>query len=534
MHRALQLDNLNRLPPAMRRAAKIAYSPNSTPDDISLLLSYLSASTEEEATQMLRAFYANLDPSRLPDEDHFDTESPSPETENTIFRAYQSLVALHAINFPSAIGPNIWPRAWPWTRFIHLYRDYLLGIPPQSEEKCCLNFLMFAGIFVHHPASWELILSTPGVRFIVAKAWPYVSRVKDPKRREVVFTHLGYFLADKSAAEPTAMAEFIEAAVGSYAALAELIVDHYFLPIVPDTGTVMDFMEVHYLDSVLDFLRHMAPNLFDHNTLGCPLGDFADALISQSIVGTVSNAARTVSECDTSTSSAVAALDKCFTILGLILVMRPDKCDVSRALDNGLLPFGTLIEERLRVYASYCAGESLSMKACDNLKAINKEAISHHVNYPSCVRLCMKNTEIKTCRFHEAGAVHETISGRAFLTLYNYSRGAVLIDVHPLTDEKVIEFMGGKGGAWEKTALRAARSDGRMSLDGVVISVATGLRYWVVPLRANSSAVCDWVQQMASELPDEVDREQWDAGDMIPQMLAPLIGRDDAGLLEIH
>jgi hypothetical protein len=80
---------------------------------MSLLLSYLSTSTEEEATQMLPAFYVNLDPSRLPDEDHFDTESSSPETKNDIFRAYHSLVALHAINFPSAIGPDIWPRAWP-------------------------------------------------------------------------------------------------------------------------------------------------------------------------------------------------------------------------------------------------------------------------------------------------------------------------------------------------------------------------------------------------------------------------------------
>ncbi|KAJ7908474.1 hypothetical protein B0H13DRAFT_2331341 [Mycena leptocephala] len=173
---------------------------------MSLLLSYLSTSTEEEATQMLPAFYANLDPSRLPDEDHFDTESSSPETKNDIFRAYHSL-----------------------TRFIHLYRKHLPGIPPQSEEKCCLDFLMFA---------------TPGVRFIVAKTWPYASRVKDPKRREVVFTHLGYFLADKSTAEPAAMAEFIEGAGGSYAALAALVVDHHFLSVIPDTGTVMDFMEM--------------------------------------------------------------------------------------------------------------------------------------------------------------------------------------------------------------------------------------------------------------------------------------------------
>jgi hypothetical protein len=89
-----------------------------------------------------------------------------------------------------------------------------------------------------------------------------------------VFTHLGYFLADKSTAEPAAMAEFIEGAGGSYAALAALVVDHYFLSVIPDTGTVMDFMEVYYLDNVFDFLRHTAPNLFDHNTIGWPARNY--------------------------------------------------------------------------------------------------------------------------------------------------------------------------------------------------------------------------------------------------------------------
>ncbi|KAF7371457.1 hypothetical protein MSAN_00782700 [Mycena sanguinolenta] len=72
MHRSLRLDTLSLLPISIRRFAIPA--ANGSVDDLDHLLDLV----EDDAaryTQCLPVLYANLDPNRIPDEEHLNTDA---------------------------------------------------------------------------------------------------------------------------------------------------------------------------------------------------------------------------------------------------------------------------------------------------------------------------------------------------------------------------------------------------------------------------------------------------------------------------
>ncbi|KAJ7675526.1 hypothetical protein B0H17DRAFT_1080622 [Mycena rosella] len=426
MHSSLRLNKLSRLPPSMRTAANAACGPNRSVQDIRRVMTYLSTGTEEQSVLMLPVFYVNLDPAGIPDEDTFDTEAP-PEAGGLIGRALLSLQALYTIKFSADIGPVIWPRVWPWVRFIYLYRDHLPGLPPQSETVFCLEFLMFAGTFADHPETHALILSTPGVRFMAARAWPSVHKLVDPKRREIGFNDLRGFLADKRAAEPAHLSELIDGAGGTLEHLARLVV-LYIDSLVSSPNIAMHFMSVHFFSGALDFITTMDPNLRKPDHIYTPTNAFTTALVSKNLVRTLSSALCALSV--TTTPQALHEVQRGSSILGLIFSKRLGYHLIADALDHNILralincahhkrhshiqPFLTVVlppsllyypvisaldraladvadlletesfktcevyeqwdkfvslaNERLDVFHSYNSGENPSMRACDNMK----------------------------------------------------------------------------------------------------------------------------------------------------------------------
>ncbi|KAJ6517395.1 hypothetical protein C8R47DRAFT_1312885 [Mycena vitilis] len=341
MHPALRLENLNRLPPSMRRAARSACSATRSIDDIRRVQTYIATATEAQTLLMLPIFYTNLDPSDVPDPDRYDTENPPADAESRIGRALLSLISLYTLQFPVEIGPDIWPRVWPWVQFIYTYRDDLPNIPQQSEGIFCLEFLMFAGTFADHEETFSLIQSTPGVWFFVAKAWPRVPKIVDPKKREVGFSDLRSFITGNNVLEPANLAELIDGAGGTLGHLAHLTA-LYLEAMIPVDGSTIHYMYVLYVCAILDFAGHMEPAFRNRPaTFGAPLGAFGVALTTHNIVQTLTHILCTLETADSDMplfSMTQHALRKSFWMLGTILVTRPGKIQwLSDALEAKLL-----------------------------------------------------------------------------------------------------------------------------------------------------------------------------------------------------
>ncbi|KAJ7604512.1 hypothetical protein DFH06DRAFT_1254770 [Mycena polygramma] len=291
---------------------------------------------------MLPIFYTNLDPLDVPDQDRYDTENPPADAESRIGRALLSLVSLYVLQFPVEIGPDIWPRVWPWVQFIYTYREHLPNIPSQSEGVFCLEFLMFVGTFAKHEETFSLIRSTPGIWFFVAKAWPRVPKILDPQKRVVGFTDLCSFISEGDVFEPANLAELIEGAGGTLDHLAHLTA-LYFEAMIPANGGAINYMYVLYLRDILDFAAHMEPvfrtTSSDH--FGAPLGAFGAALTTHNSVHTLTHILCVLEKVDSTmpiAPMAKHATKKLLWILGTILASTSGKIQwLSDAIEAKLL-----------------------------------------------------------------------------------------------------------------------------------------------------------------------------------------------------
>ncbi|KAJ7624221.1 hypothetical protein DFH06DRAFT_1230018 [Mycena polygramma] len=291
---------------------------------------------------MLPIFYVNLDPREVPDQDRYDTENPPADAESRIGRALMSLISLYTLQFPIEIGPDIWPRVWPWVQFIYTYRNHLPNIPSQSAGVFCLEFLMFAGTFANHEETFSLIRSTPRVWFFVAKAWPRVPKILDPKKREVGFSDLRSFIEGDKVHEPANFAELIDGAGGTLDHLAYLTT-LYLEAMIPVEGSTIHYMYVLFLCAILDFAGCMEPAFRTSSSdgIGGPFGDFGAALTSYNIVQTLTHILHVLEKADPTgpmVSMNEHALRKSLWILGTILVATPGKIKwLSDALEAKLL-----------------------------------------------------------------------------------------------------------------------------------------------------------------------------------------------------
>ncbi|KAJ7642604.1 hypothetical protein DFH06DRAFT_603600 [Mycena polygramma] len=282
---------------------------------------------------MLPVWYTNLDPAHIPNPHDFDRDDLYADAEGCISRAMVSLQTLYATTFPTSIGLDIWPRAWPWVQFLYMYRDHLPNIPPLAGDQFCVDFLMFAGTFFDHEETFSLITSSPGVFFMVAKAWPHALQVMHPSKREVVLNDLHSFIAHDDVVIPANRAEIIDGAGGTLNHVADLIV--LYIEAVAPAGHAMDVTSVYFLRGILDFIVQMEPELTSRDSVGHPLGPLGTALASHKFVPTVAEllcALGTVTF-DEDEDLAPLAIHISFTILVTILVAPPSNL---RRIADGL------------------------------------------------------------------------------------------------------------------------------------------------------------------------------------------------------
>ncbi|KAJ7752561.1 hypothetical protein B0H16DRAFT_1723498 [Mycena metata] len=189
--------------------------------------------TDSEKILFLPVFYTNLDPAHIPTPE--DLEYLQPDTEARIACASVALEGLFNLTNlvatkyqePDDVGPALWPRVWPWTFFMHEYRDYLRAASAFWEPVAYTRFLFFVSdIFGPHPIR-GVISSTPGFRVLMARVWTILPRLR---REKAAFEPCLWFLASIIGAldysDPDHFAEMVEGAGGTLDDLASLALRH--------------------------------------------------------------------------------------------------------------------------------------------------------------------------------------------------------------------------------------------------------------------------------------------------------------------
>ncbi|KAJ7623072.1 hypothetical protein DFH06DRAFT_1481832 [Mycena polygramma] len=336
-HLALRLDNLNRLPSSVKRVAQSACAANRSVRDLERAQTHFKNATDEQKELLLPVWYTNLDPTLIPNPQHFDTPDPSTDAEGCIARAILSLETLYMTTFPTSVGPDLWPRVWKWVQFLYMYRDHLPTGHPLGEDELSVELLMFAGTFFDHEETFAIILSTPGVFFMVAKAWPHVPKVKDPDKREIAFSDLRTFITHKAVARPANRAAIIEGAGGTMGHVANLIVMH-IEAVAPAPGSAIEFMPVYLSRGVLEFVELMEPGLSDRESFCKPLGPLGTALASRNFVPILTELLCALGASTSDQDLALHAITIGFSVVATILVATPSNIRwIADALKHKLL-----------------------------------------------------------------------------------------------------------------------------------------------------------------------------------------------------
>ncbi|KAK6984819.1 MYND-type domain-containing protein [Favolaschia claudopus] len=641
MHPALHIDNIKRLPASKRSLCNAAVSGTRTLENLKLVRTTVLTSTPAERLLILPVLYFNLNPTEIPDFDVFDSESQSQATllaaHYSIGRAVYSIEALYTLELPEGIGVDLWPRVWPWLRFLYFHQHRNPNHDSMAEQSFFLDFLLFVGKLADETASSDLIVSTPWFWFMLGRTWHHVPAVSDLQKRMLAFNELRHFLLDKKLTDPANMEELVDGAGGTLYDIAYLVVI-YINAVILDEDSVMDVNHIQFLQSVLTFVGIIDPTLDDPRDAPATLGRFGEALLSNDILAALTHAL--LSLIKTSTPSTASALRACFNLLTTFFISTSGSarlaetvkggffaalihCARSRfardlqmhlklyldgilsaaAIDHRLLSaieslwcnidtltdspafkpsgviheswmaFRSLIDERLGVFREFKETAS-SMRACDNLDCFTMDAKEEFRRCSGCQSFYYCSSECQVVDWRNGGhreacnsygtlllgeknkddfnarqrsflrsLVHHhyqqhrfvlhfkqtlfmaTYPGQAFVTIYDYSEGAVNVDIKSARRMEILF-----GSEWDDIVARAATSRGRIGVDVVIIGAPTGSRCLVVPLRSSASVVRERITELAGTLPAP---RQWDPKIISGKVEAILLG-EGANVVENH
>ncbi|KAJ7457419.1 hypothetical protein FB451DRAFT_1274831 [Mycena latifolia] len=250
MHPSLRLQNFSKLPIPLRRIANSAAT--GSVQDLRLLCTRIPIIPKSQATLLLPAFYANLDPAGIPERlDENEQISPA------VSCAIESIRGLYSgLPILNAALPNIWPRFWPWVDFLRPYLGTFSGF---GEDEFYVNFVVFVEPFTPDEMACSLMGATSGVRFMLAKAWRAIMRLRNDERRRLRITAFnglfGCILTPTlDASTPPGLAEFIDGAGGSTEHLASLVIS-FFDHLAPTPRTILAVREVDFLRAVFSFMK---------------------------------------------------------------------------------------------------------------------------------------------------------------------------------------------------------------------------------------------------------------------------------------
>ncbi|KAJ7747854.1 hypothetical protein B0H16DRAFT_1850421 [Mycena metata] len=221
VHPDLRLEKLARLPPDIRRLAKLA--AGGSLESLIRLQRPVQEGSEARSLLFLPVFYANLDPGGLPTPDEVDTTDPSPEVVSTLMRAFVSIQALESYpHLPDHLYPIFWPRLWFWVDFLDTHHFCLSGTHASLNGQSANRIRRFRS----KDNVVDSVNSTYGVWTMVARLW---ALCVDPQRDmfrggSSAATVVCYFVGSPVSA--SAFDEVVEALGGTQRELATILVQH--------------------------------------------------------------------------------------------------------------------------------------------------------------------------------------------------------------------------------------------------------------------------------------------------------------------
>ncbi|KAK7028622.1 hypothetical protein R3P38DRAFT_2937525 [Favolaschia claudopus] len=131
MHSSLRLSNLSKLRRSIRSLAIAAASTNPSLEERQRFADVTQDLSIEDRALLLPAFYAILDPARIPGivSRLHEEESYADDIITNTFSAFVTLrnvtdvIMVHAL--PAAVLRDLWTRFWPWIEFLDEYHDTL-------------------------------------------------------------------------------------------------------------------------------------------------------------------------------------------------------------------------------------------------------------------------------------------------------------------------------------------------------------------------------------------------------------------------
>ncbi|KAJ7150650.1 hypothetical protein C8R46DRAFT_1358179 [Mycena filopes] len=339
MHESLRPQNMLRLPPSLRRHAKLA--ANGSLHDLEVLCTEIENRPSERTSPLfLPAFYQNLDPATVPSTDD------AAEKGHIIQCALTSIQGLYVSEefLPVAALKDIWPRYWAWVEFFQTEHS-------NPETPRALDALLDFGINVMRFLSYlqntnyatiQLIAETPGVRTLVGQTWLLLVR-RGPSTEEAdddamhcLRSCLTGFINTWDA---NSLQEYVDGTGGTLQDFASVIaatINDFFLARQPPISTpLLDCMLsiiqlVTGIDGIppMDKIDRDGPRKKD-----LPLCSalWANGFIPALVKVIVVLAARSLS------ADTTAAVEDCFLLLRLAFTSRARYACIIEAADTGLL-----------------------------------------------------------------------------------------------------------------------------------------------------------------------------------------------------
>ncbi|KAJ7108002.1 hypothetical protein C8R43DRAFT_1243612 [Mycena crocata] len=212
---------LDALPLAHRKYITAAFNGSSM--ELEEIMT-LAGNDHPNSAHFLPAFWANLDPAKIPSPVELDDLLRSSPDDRIIVPIISSLEGLRCIPIQDAALPDLWPRVWEWFRFMYTFEDSLPRMP--TRKHMAVLFVTLISRFAANPTTTELIFSVPGVRLALARAWAQYIYHEDATVN-MGFVNLCRFLRlGSSGASDAQVQEYIDGAGGSPEDLAGLVVKH--------------------------------------------------------------------------------------------------------------------------------------------------------------------------------------------------------------------------------------------------------------------------------------------------------------------
>ncbi|KAJ7614972.1 hypothetical protein FB45DRAFT_1064585 [Roridomyces roridus] len=190
----------------------------------------LSAS---QRAAFLPVWFANLNLEKIPTSEQLEKMYRGSTTVENIQCAVLSVDSILRLQLKEDVGTSLWPRVWGWFEFIEIHRAYLTAadIPLVPETNAYCTFMSFISAFRGHPATWNLMSTTPQFWARIVKAWSLLPQMNDvagevaEAERSLMLHIVAEFLAaSKASPDSGILAEMIEAA-GSIHDLARLVLE---------------------------------------------------------------------------------------------------------------------------------------------------------------------------------------------------------------------------------------------------------------------------------------------------------------------